>query len=412
MSVLDAPEVAAGKIWRVTRAALRPTCRDEAEVPELLRPGHLADRTEADPPAWRPLGAAAPHRHRQASACHVGDSLTRRRLTGRARAVDCEYTWKGNWGPRIGATYDIKGDGKSKIFASWGRFFAKVPNDLAARALAADAGISRGDYYDANLTQPIPDGVPAAGVTQHYSLAGDRASKFADNTKSTYQDEFLGGVQFAVAGNINIGLAYLHRTIPVVLEDYQPGAIVAYDLGCPGLGRVEYFIDNISSSLPKFTCQPTATITRPRLSVSQAAFEDPAAQVRGGRAHGQQELLEQLVARCLLPLGASEGQLRGLLPQRQRPVRPRDHVAVRLPDERPELHRDRRPPVRLSRRRPLPGQHLGCGVLPNDRTHQVKLYGNYTFGAINVGSASTPAPASPSPTSPPTRTTRTPVRSP
>jgi hypothetical protein len=48
--------------------------------------------------------------------------------------------------------------GRSKIFANWGRFYAKIPNDLAARSLSADAGISRADYYDANLTQPIPDG--------------------------------------------------------------------------------------------------------------------------------------------------------------------------------------------------------------------------------------------------------------
>lgn len=79
-------------------------------------------------------------------------------LVGASGATDNNMTLAGNWAPRIGATYDIMGNGRSKIFGSWGRFYAKVPNDLAARALSADAGISRADYFDANLTQPIPDG--------------------------------------------------------------------------------------------------------------------------------------------------------------------------------------------------------------------------------------------------------------
>src|SRR5690242_12466688 len=45
---------------------------------------------------------------------------------------------KNNWSPRIGATYDVFGDSKTKLYASWGRFFARLPNDLAARALSVD----------------------------------------------------------------------------------------------------------------------------------------------------------------------------------------------------------------------------------------------------------------------------------
>lgn len=51
------------------------------------------------------------------------------------------------------------GQGRMKIFGNWGRYFARIPNDLAARALSADAGATRADYFDAGLTTPIPDGV-------------------------------------------------------------------------------------------------------------------------------------------------------------------------------------------------------------------------------------------------------------
>ncbi len=79
-------------------------------------------------------------------------------LVSATGTTDNDFTLDGNWAPRIGATYDITGNGRSKIFANWGRFYAKIPNDLAARALSADAGISLADYFDPNLTQPIPDG--------------------------------------------------------------------------------------------------------------------------------------------------------------------------------------------------------------------------------------------------------------
>ena len=44
-----------------------------------------------------------------------------------------------------------------------GRFYAKIPNDLAARAMSADAGITRQDYMDAALTQPVANGTSFAG---------------------------------------------------------------------------------------------------------------------------------------------------------------------------------------------------------------------------------------------------------
>src|SRR5262249_39832836 len=72
-----------------------------------------------------------------------------------------------NWAPRIGATYDPSGTGRAKIYGHYGRYFSQIPNDLAARALSADAGIGA-DYFDAGLTRPIPNGVLAANTTTHY----------------------------------------------------------------------------------------------------------------------------------------------------------------------------------------------------------------------------------------------------
>ena len=48
-----------------------------------------------------------------------------------------DFALKGNWAPRVGAVYDVLGNGRSKLYGNYGRFFARIPNDLAARALSA-----------------------------------------------------------------------------------------------------------------------------------------------------------------------------------------------------------------------------------------------------------------------------------
>src|SRR4030095_15630594 len=111
---------------------------------------------------------------------------------------------------------------------------------LAARARWADSGLQRVDYFDANLTQPIQDGVLAGGVTEHFLAAGTLPSVIANDAKPTYSQEFVGGVEFEVGRAVSRGVRYVHKSIPRVLEDYQPAAIAAFDLGCPGADSVEF----------------------------------------------------------------------------------------------------------------------------------------------------------------------------
>src|SRR5262249_28935172 len=185
--------------------------------------------------------------------CHVDDSAPGAG-DGTGASAPCTIKWDGNWSPRLGATYDLFGNGKSKLYASWGRFYAKIPNDLAARALSADAGVTRADYFDSALTRPIPNGTLAGGQTQHFVLAGVGASKIDPNSKSTYSNEFIGGAEFEVARNISVGARYIHRSMAQILEDFQPAPIVAFDLGCPGADSVEYLISDIGPNLPQFHC--------------------------------------------------------------------------------------------------------------------------------------------------------------
>ena len=99
-------------------------------------------------------------------------------------------------GPRIGVTYDPTGNGRNKIYGELGTLLSpSIPNDLAARALSADAGVTRGDYFDAGLTQPIPQGVLAGGGPSTSLRLALTAADFDPDSKSTYQDEMLRRVR-------------------------------------------------------------------------------------------------------------------------------------------------------------------------------------------------------------------------
>jgi hypothetical protein len=98
------------------------------------------------------------------------------------------FQLKNNWAPRVGVVWDPTRSGRSKVFANYGRYYARVPNDLAARALSSDASLTA-DYFDANLTKPVPNGtlttnaVTGASTTNHFTLLGAAADDIDPNAK-------------------------------------------------------------------------------------------------------------------------------------------------------------------------------------------------------------------------------------
>ncbi len=49
-----------------------------------------------------------------------------------------EFGWSDKIAPRLGATYDVFGDGKLKIYGSWGRYFDWVKYQLSRGSFGAD----------------------------------------------------------------------------------------------------------------------------------------------------------------------------------------------------------------------------------------------------------------------------------
>jgi hypothetical protein len=236
-SVTILPDVNFGRIYRVTRANFN-TGRDTLQKYQNL---FVQD-------SWKASSRLT---------VNAGVRYEQEKLDG---VLIKDFKLKNNWAPRVGATYDFIGDGKTKLFANFGRFYARVPNDLAARALSADDGISRGDYFDANLTQPIPNGVvtrqtlTGSAITNHYVPAGQFPDTIDPNAKLSYLDEFVVGFEREFIPFTTFGVRYIRRNIGRVFEDVANCPIVAYESGFAGgatadvCSSVEYILTNPSKA--------------------------------------------------------------------------------------------------------------------------------------------------------------------
>ncbi len=304
---------------------------------------------------------------------------------GTGPAIRCSFAWN-NLAPRLGVAFDLRGDGRAKLFASYGRFYAKIPNDLAARSMSADAGITRQDYRDAALTQPVANGTLFAGGLTHFQQAGLHAAPIDPDSGSTYKNEILAGVEFDVLNSTNLAFRFIRRNMPQILEDISDLPLVGYfepfASGACGAASVEYAILNVNADVPTVSCG----------GVLPSSFEDPTHMYNAFELTLNRRLAGNWCGDRVVPVQPARRQLRGILPVGQRPVRSGDHLALRLPDQRPDLHSDRdftaaRGDIRYQ------GDSLGTGVLPNDRPHQLKLYGNYILDTSTSASASTPSRA-------------------
>lgn len=284
-----------------------------------------------------------------------------------------DFTWKNNWAPRMGVIYDVLGSGRSKLYGNWGRFYAKIPNDLAARALSADAGVTRADYFDAGLTQPIPDNVLAGGQTRHLVQAGLHPAEFDPDAKSTYLDEALVGFEWEAFPNVSLGVRYIHRNFGRILEDVGTAPIAAYLLDLPGLESVEYFITNVNND------------TRISFPEFGASFEDVVHDYDAVEFTADKRFSNNWSLQSSYRWSRTYGNFEGFFRNDNGQSDPGITSLFDFPTNDPSYTSIAVQQFDASGDIRFLGS-AGAGLLPNDRTHQVKVYGNYTFGmGLNLG---------------------------
>ena len=78
----------------------------------------------------------------------------------------------------------------------------------------------------------MPNGVSFAGGTDPPAPEPARTPSIIDpESGSTYTDEFVGGFEFEAGRSLSLGVRYIHRTMPQILEDIGQLPVVGYFAG-------------------------------------------------------------------------------------------------------------------------------------------------------------------------------------
>lgn len=196
---------------------------------------------------------------------------------------------KNNWSPRFAFSYDLTGDGQSKVFASYGRYYIPPASNLSFRG--ADL------YYDAYFLPPsgldftpfmsataiptlgaqintatfngavggtaCPTGAPFVKATSGCVVYGNgtqepAASKAAVGLKASYEDEFILGYERKLDALWKVGASLTYRNLGRVSEDIAMDSAIltwcarnptvngcgAADLGDVFYGDADYVVAN------------------------------------------------------------------------------------------------------------------------------------------------------------------------
>jgi len=182
-----------------------------------------------------------------------------------------QYTFTGDWSPRIGVDIDPLGDRKNKIFFNFGRYSYNLPLDLAERSLTNELDLSGfrlipdfsvvGGQRVVNINQfgsvtPVvdpahvinrmpggfPNNVPA-------SSAGGNLEFIHSGTKLSYEDEYVFGAEHEFSRGVILTARYTRRSLRRIVEDTGGIAPEANQAGV-----TQFFsITNPSKNLDIFT---------------------------------------------------------------------------------------------------------------------------------------------------------------
>ena len=180
------------------------------------------------------------------------------------------YSFTDQWAPRLGATVDPFGKGKTKVYYNFGRFFEYIPLDLAERSLSSEKDFTGGRFAP-EFTMPTTGTFAGQRVAVINALgtvnpvltaasllsgatggvgnglaisASDPSNPILPGTKLGFAQEHIIGFEQQLPKNLVLQVRYLDRRLKRIVED----AAVVPPEGASFFGQT-YFIGNISKTL-------------------------------------------------------------------------------------------------------------------------------------------------------------------
>lgn len=232
------------------------------------------------------------------------------------------------WAPRMGVVYDFTRSGRSKLFASFARYYESVPLYIADRSFLGDRQISA--RHDATKCDPdtkagqktsscVDQDLVVIGGTsspnQRWKPLGNDKAVVDPELRPQSLDELVLGGEYEVVPDGRIGLTYTRRYMNDVIDDISRDEGNSYFIGNPGSG--------IARDLPK----PTRDYDALSWYFSKASSRGWLAQVSYTISwlRGDYEGLFRAENGQFEPNRNSDYDLTSLLPNRSGPL-PGDHT--------------------------------------------------------------------------------------
>ncbi|MFT3776191.1 MAG: TonB-dependent receptor [Minicystis sp.] len=158
------------------------------------------------------------------------------------------------WSPRIGVVYDFTQAGRSRLFANYARYYESVPLDMVERTSPGERFIA--SVHDAARCDPSRPssasnpcdadasrytvGAPFSPNQKWLTVSSDKAP-VDPGIQPQSSDEFVIGGEYEVLPGARLGFTYTKRWQNRIIEDMSRDEAQSYFLGNPGYGIAKDF---------------------------------------------------------------------------------------------------------------------------------------------------------------------------
>jgi Carboxypeptidase regulatory-like domain/TonB dependent receptor/TonB-dependent Receptor Plug Domain len=159
-----------------------------------------------------------------------------------------EFKFGDKLAPRVGFAWDLMGDGKNKVYGSWGIFYDILKLELGLTSFGGDKWISY--YYTLDTpdwqnldTSGCPTSCPGRflNATDFRHPSNEAIDPDIDPMKL---QEAVIGFERELNARMAVGLRYVHKQVDVAIEDigsYDPAIGETYIIGNPGFHSAANF---------------------------------------------------------------------------------------------------------------------------------------------------------------------------